>query len=142
MGILCAKKGCERKKAYGLFCVEHRVVKPLESAGPQCIAVGCRVARPLGSLFCDEHKLAMNRDCIAPTFKAFDAPVEPFRAPLPDLKCNFVIDPKRSACPNKLVVKWDGCQYVCSKTGISTFGFGDSPGAAIRNWQWWWAVPF
>lgn len=131
---VCIKKGCNWNRTHGYFCQKHRVVKPLESMGPQCIAVGCRVERPLGSLFCDEHKLAMNRDCSAPTFKAFDAPVEPFRAPLPDLKCNFVIDRKKSACPNKLRVKWDGFQYVCSKEGISTFGFGATPGDAIRNW--------
>ena len=139
MGILCARKGCERKKAYGLFCVEHRVVKPLESAGPQCIAVGCRVVRPLGSLFCDEHKLAMNRECVSP--KAFDTRVEPFRVPLPDRR--IVIEPKRKPMSrDKLVVKWDGFQFVCRKEGISTFGFGPTPGEAIRNWQWWLAVPF
>lgn len=138
MGILCARKGCERKKAYGLFCVEHRVIKPLVDPRERCAARSCFAARPLGSMFCDEHKLAMNRECVSP--KAFDTRIEPFRAPLPDRK--IVIEPKPKSHANKLVVKWDGFQYVCSKTGISTFGFGDSPGAAIRNWQWWWAVPF
>ena len=128
MGNVCARKGCDRKKSYGLFCFVHKVVKPLESAGPQCIAVGCVVIRPLGSLFCDEHKLAMNRECVSP--KAFDTRVEPFRAPLPDRK--IVVDAKRPG--GKLRVKWDGFQYVCSKEGISTFGFGATPGDAIRNW--------
>lgn len=138
MGILCARKGCERKKGYGLFCFEHRIVKPLESAGPQCIAVGCSVARPLGSLFCDEHKMAMNRDCKAPAFKAFDVPVEPFRAPLPDL------DPERKENCEKLVVKWDSLlqnyEATCGSTNVK--GHGDTPGAAIRNWIYWWWSPY
>jgi hypothetical protein len=108
MGILCAKKGCERKKAYGLFCVDHRVVRPLESAGPQCIAVGCRVIRPLGSMFCDRHKLA------------------------------------RPISRDKLVVKWrsDQRRYEAKCRSTNVVGHGDSPGAAIRNWQYWWDIPF
>lgn len=139
MGILCARKGCEREKEYGLFCVVHRAVKPLESAGTQCIAVGCRVVRPLGSLFCDEHKLAMNRDCRAPTFKAFDVPVEPFRAPLPDRKT-----PVGPISRDKLVVKWraDQKRYEAKCMSTNVVGHGPSPGAAIRDWRYWWDCPF
>ncbi len=44
----------------------------------------------------------------------------------------------------KLVVKWrkDRQCYEARHPRTNVTGHGDSPGAAIRNWQWWWDVPF
>lgn len=139
MGVICARKGCERKKAYGLFCVEHRVVKPLIDPRPRCAAKGCFELRKGLTLFCDGHQRAMDRDGPAPLFKAFDMRVEPFRAPLPDRKT-----PAKAISRDKLVVKWRAGQrrYEATCRSTNVVGHGATPGDAIRNWQWWWEVPF
>lgn len=143
MGILCARKGCESKKAYGLFCLDHRPVKPMVVRSGLCAANFCSSERDQGSMFCGKHKRAMDRECASP--KAFDSRTQPFRAPLPDLKCKFVVDPKRKPISrDKLLVRWraDQRRYEATCRTTNVVGHGATPGDAIRDWQWWWAVPF
>ena len=43
---------------------------------------------------------------------------------------------------SKLRVFWDGFQYVAHHNNTNVLGLGPTPGAAIRDWQWWWNVPY
>lgn len=44
----------------------------------------------------------------------------------------------------KLVVKWraDQKRYECKHPHTNVVGHGGSPGAAIRNWKYWWEIPY
>lgn len=141
MGILCARKGCGRKKAYGLFCVEHKPAERLVDPRPRCAAKGCFELRKGMTLFCDGHQRAMDRECFSP--KAFDTRVEPFRAPLPDRK--IAVKPVyKEISRDKLSVRWraDQRRYEAWCRSTNVVGHGPTPGDAIRNWQFWWDIPF
>lgn len=96
-----------------------------------CAAKGCNVttARPF---FCTQHLTVDSRIRTAEPEWPRDEPdqVAPHE-PEPQQKPN-----------EKLRVKWDGFQYVCYHRGTNVTGFGASPGAAIKNWQYWWNIPF
>lgn len=135
---VCIKKGCNWTRTHGYFCQKHRVPERLVDSRPRCAAVGCYLERKNLTMFCGDHQMAMDR----PQCYSSARPVEPFRAPLPDRKCNLVIDPKNPKTVDKLRVKWDGFQFVCTKTECRTVGFGVSPGAAIRDWILDDGIPF
>ncbi len=44
----------------------------------------------------------------------------------------------------KLVVKWCGIAgaYCCTHPNTNVTGYGATPGAAIKDWQFWWSIPY
>lgn len=44
----------------------------------------------------------------------------------------------------KLQVKWrsDIGLFFCTHPNTNVTGQGQSPGAAIRDWQYWWNIPY
>lgn len=43
----------------------------------------------------------------------------------------------------KIIVKWsrESEAFIATHPNTNVKGYGLTPGDAVRNWQWWWAVP-
>lgn len=48
----------------------------------------------------------------------------------------------RRASKNKLCVKWNGQEFVCTHPNTNVTGHGSTISAAIKNWQYWWNIPY
>lgn len=132
MGIVCARIGCNRKKEYGLFCVEHKPV-PANPVRVVCAARGCNLSRDGRTLFCGSHQRAMDRDCqsylsIPPVVAE---KVGGFRTWAELTK----VEPKERPKPViKAVVKWraDLGRYLATHQEYWN-GLGYSPGEALLD---------
>lgn len=111
-----------------------------------CAAKGCRFVPGPGSLFCYLHPTPIQRKRVV---SADDGEDWPWPVDAPPAPRTWTFEPpslgtRTAPRERKLVVKWDKVKgaFVATHPNTNVKGGGDSPGEAVRNWQYWWNFPY